>query len=56
MMSSERPSPLLERCWYCDERILRDDRTRILPGLGLSVHARCYEAATEPPPSPPTAA
>jgi hypothetical protein len=56
MSQPERSRPLLERCWVCDGRILRDNPTRILPGLGLNVHARCYEAAVEPPPSPPTAA
>ncbi|HZF04390.1 MAG TPA: hypothetical protein VE932_08680 [Patescibacteria group bacterium] len=56
MTTPEQPRPLLERCWYCNERILRDDATRVLPGFGLNVHTRCYKAATEPPPSPPTAA
>ena len=47
----------LERCWFCDERILPDDSKRALPGYNLTVHARCYKAATEPgAPSDPTAA
>jgi hypothetical protein len=57
MTQSEHTSPLIERCWLCDGRILRGDRTRIVPGLGLKVHSRCYELDTEPPgPSPSASA
>jgi len=57
MSPPERLRSRLERCWFCDERILPDDPTRALPGYDLTVHARCYKAATEPAaPSGPTAA
>ena len=48
----------LERCWFCNERLLRDDATRVLPVLRLTVHARCYKSATEPksPPGRPNSA
>jgi hypothetical protein len=42
----------LERCWFCDGRIFRDEARRVVPGIGLIVHTRCYAAATEP--SPPS--
>ena len=53
MTDSERLSRPLERCWFCDGRIFRDEATRVVPGIGLTVHSRCYAAATEPRPSPP---
>jgi len=57
MSPPERLRSRLERCWFCDERILPDDSKRALPGYNLTVHARCYKAATEPgAPSDPTAA
>ena len=57
MSPPERLRSRLERCCFCDERILPDDSTRALPGYHLTVHARCYKAATEPAaPSDPTAA
>ena len=57
MSPPERLRSRLERCWFCDERILPDDSKRALPGYDLTVHARCYKAATEPgAPSDPTAA
>jgi hypothetical protein len=56
MTAAQRPSDLVERCWFCDGVILQDDATRVLPGIGLTVHAHCYAAAFEPPPSPPTSA
>ena len=55
--AAERPRSRLERCWFCHDRILPDDSKRALPGYNLTVHARCYKAATEPgAPSDPTAA
>ena len=55
--AAERPRSRLERCWFCQDRILPDDSKRALPGYDLTVHARCYKAATEPgAPSDPTAA
>ena len=55
--AAERPRSRLERCWFCHTRILPDDSKRALPGYDLTVHARCYKAATEPgAPSDPTAA
>jgi hypothetical protein len=57
MSPLEGPRSRLERCWFCHERILPDDPTRVLPGYDLTVHARCYKAATEPAAtSDPTAA
>jgi len=57
MSPPERLRSRLERCWFCDERILPDDSKRALPGYNLTVHTRCYKAATEPgAPSDPTAA
>jgi hypothetical protein len=57
MSPPERPRSRLERCWFCHKRILLDDPTRPLPGYDLTVHARCYKAATEPSASSdPTAA
>ncbi len=46
----------LERCWVCAGWIFRDDATRELPGLGLIVHARCYESADPPVTRRPPAA
>ena len=40
----------LQHCWFCDGRIFPDEPTRVVPGIGLVVHARCYDAAAEPPP------
>jgi hypothetical protein len=54
MTPAEHSGPPIERCWFCNGRILRDDSTRIVPGMGLKVHARCYELDAYPP--PPTAA
>jgi hypothetical protein len=34
---------------------LRGDTTRIVPGIGLTVHARCYELDIEPPGATPAA-
>ena len=54
MTPPEHSAPLIERCWLCDGRILRGDTTRILPGIGLKVHSRCYEHDIEPSrPAPP---
>jgi hypothetical protein len=50
MTQPEHTSPLVERCWLCDGRILRGDQTRRIPGLGLKVHARCYELDIEKSP------
>jgi hypothetical protein len=38
----------LDRCWLCDQRLLRDEATRVVPGIGLVVHSRCYESADQP--------
>jgi hypothetical protein len=54
MSTAERSAHPSERCWLCDGWILRNDARRVMPGLGLTVHARCYEADAEPRPSPPT--
>jgi hypothetical protein len=54
MSESEHAGWRLERCWFCDGWMFRDEPTRVVPGIGLKVHSRCYAAATEPPPSPPT--
>jgi hypothetical protein len=54
MAAAERSTYPFERCWFCDGWIFREDATRVVPGLGLTVHARCYEAATAPRPSEPT--
>jgi hypothetical protein len=49
MTQPEHTPPLVERCWLCDGRILRHDTTRTIPGVGLRVHARCYELDIEKP-------
>jgi hypothetical protein len=49
MTDSSGPAPPPERCWFCDQPILRGETTRIVPNIGLVVHARCYESATAPP-------
>ena len=54
MTAAERSRQPSERCWFCDGWIFRDDATRVMPGIGLTVHARCYAAASEPRPAPPT--
>jgi hypothetical protein len=54
MTAAERSAHPSERCWLCDGWILRNDARRVMPGLGLTVHTRCYEADAEPRPSPPT--
>ena len=51
MTHPERTGLLIERCWLCDGRILRGDTTRVVPGIGLKVHSRCYELDIEPPPA-----
>jgi len=57
MTPPEHSAPLIERCWLCDGRILRGDTTRIVPGIGLKVHSRCYEHDIEPSrPAPPASA
>ena len=59
MNRPELPKNFVERCWLCNTRLLRGEPTRVMPGIGLTVHAACYESATEPPPPapppPPTA-
>jgi len=54
MTESETFDRRLERCWFCEGRIFRDDARRVVPGIGLIVHSRCYAAATEPPRSAST--
>ena len=39
MSPPERLRSRLERCWFCNERILPDDSKRALPGYNLTVHA-----------------
>jgi hypothetical protein len=51
-MTADGSIPHRERCWFCDGWIFRGDATRMVPGMGLRVHARCYEADTEPPSQP----
>lgn len=52
MTMPELPKNFIERCWICDTRLLRGEPTRVMPGIGLTVHARCYESAIEPSPAP----
>jgi hypothetical protein len=40
----------IERCWICEKRLFRGEPTRLMPGTGLSVHTRCYEAESGPAP------
>ena len=55
MTDSDHLGPPLERCWFCDGRIFRDESRRVVPGIGLIVHTRCYTAAAEPRSSPTNA-
>jgi hypothetical protein len=50
MTAPDAASWPLPRCWLCDGHIFRDEPTRVMPGIGLLVHAHCYDAADEPPP------